>query len=229
MCIYNPERETRIEVDASGYATGAILSQKQDNGKFHPIAYHSESMSDAERNYEIYDKEMLAIIRALQAWRHYLEGLPSKFDILSDHKNLEYWRVAQNLTCRQARWALYLSRFDFVITHRSGVSNGKADGLSRRPDHQHGDEEDNLAQVMLRPEQFRILANRQGHLAVVADKALLKRIRECPDREPEVIEALKKVEQLGPARLRNDLTDWNVEQGLLLYRGKVYVPNDQDL
>ena len=131
LCIYDPERETRIEVDASGYATGAILSQKQDDGKFHPIAYHSESMSDAERNYEIYDKEMLAIIRALQAWRHYLEGLPSKFDILSDHKNLEYWRVAQNLTRRQARWALYLSRFDFVITHRSGVSNGKADALSR--------------------------------------------------------------------------------------------------
>ena len=64
---------------------------------------------------------------------------------------------------------------------------------------------------------------------MVVDKTLLKRIRECPDREPEVVEALKKVEQLGPARLRNDLTDWNVEQGLLLYRGKVYVPNDQDL
>ena len=87
LCIYDPEQETRIEVDASGYATGAILSQKQDDGKFHPIAYHSESMSNAERNYEIYDKEMLAIIRALQAWRHYLEGLPSKFDILSDRKS----------------------------------------------------------------------------------------------------------------------------------------------
>ena len=87
-------------------------------------------MSDAERNYEIYDKEMLAIIRALQAWRQYLEGLPSQFEIQSDHKNLEYWRMAQNLTRRQARWALYLSRFDFIISHKPGTSNGRADALS---------------------------------------------------------------------------------------------------
>ena len=97
LAIYDPNRKTRIEVDASGFATGAVLSQEGEDGKFHPIAFHSESMSDAERNYEIYDKEMLAIIRALQAWRQYLEGLPSQFEIQSDHKNLEYWRTAQNL------------------------------------------------------------------------------------------------------------------------------------
>ena len=68
--------------------------------------------------------------------------------------------------------------------------NSRADALSRCPYHQHGDDEDNLAQVMLKPERFRILANQRGHLAVVADKALLKRIRECSDREPEVVEAL---------------------------------------
>ena len=82
---------------------------------------------------------------------------------------------------------------------------------------------------MLKPERFRILANQRGHLAVVADKALLKRIRECSDREPEVVEALAQLGKLAPAKLRNDLTDWNVEQGLLLYRGKVYVPKDQGL
>lgn len=229
LCIYDPERKTRVEVDASGYATGAVLSQEGDDGKFHPIAYHSELMNDAERNYEIYDKEMLAIIRALQAWRHYLEGLPSQFEIESDHKNLEYWRTAQNLTRRQARWALYLSRFDFVITHKPGVSNGRADALSRRPDYQHGDGEDNLARVVLRPEQFRILASRRGHLAVVPDKALLKRIRKCQDFEPAVVEALKHVKKLGPATLRNDLVDWNIEQDLLQYRGKIYIPNDQEL
>ena len=88
-------------------------------------------MSDAKCNYEIYNKEMLAIIRALTTWRHYLEGLPQQFEIQSDHKNLEYWRKAQHLTQRQARWALYLSRFDFVITHKPGTSNGRADALSR--------------------------------------------------------------------------------------------------
>ena len=65
LAIYDPNRKTRIEVDASGFATSAVLSQEGEDGKFHPIAFHSESMSDAERNYEIYNKEMLAIIRAL--------------------------------------------------------------------------------------------------------------------------------------------------------------------
>ena len=78
--------------------TGAVL----DDGKWHPVAYHSESMNGAERNYEIYDKEMLAIIYALQAWCHYLEGFPSTIEIQLDHKNLEYWHTAQNLTRRQA-------------------------------------------------------------------------------------------------------------------------------
>ena len=67
LTIYDPDHKTRVEVDASGFATGAVLSQEGEDGKFHPIAFHSESMSDAEQNYEIYDKEMLAIIRALQA------------------------------------------------------------------------------------------------------------------------------------------------------------------
>ena len=96
--MYDPDHNTQVEVDASGFATGAVLSQEGEDGKWHPVVFHSESMSDAECNYEIYDKEMLAIICAFQAWCHYLEGLPSMFEIQSDHKNLEYWRTAQNLT-----------------------------------------------------------------------------------------------------------------------------------
>ena len=229
LTMYDPDRNTRLEVDASGYATGAVLSQEGDDGKWHPVAFHSESMSDAERNYEIYDKEMLAIIRALQTWRHYLEGLPSKFTIWSDHKNLEYWRTAQNLTRRQARWALYLSRFDFVIVHKPGTSNGKADALSRRPDHQHDDSDDNQGRILLSPERFRILAAKRGHMSLVPEKSLLRRIRECSDRDQVVVDALQKLDKLGPARLQSDLVDWNVEQDLLLYRGKVYVPKDQSL
>ena len=226
MCLYDPNRDTRIEVDASGYAIGGVLAQLQDDGKWHPIAYHSESMSDTERNYEIYDKEMLAIIHALTTWRHYLEGLPKTFEIQSDHKNLEYWRKAQHLTRRQARWALYLSRFDFVISHKPGTSNGRADALSRRPDHRVDDADDNLAQVVLCHDQFRVLAACRGHAAVVADKAILRQIHECPSKDAEVVDALKKIEKLGPAGLRRDLVDWNVEQGLLLYRGQVYIPKD---
>ena len=72
--------------------------QKLEDDEWHPIAYRSETMNDAERNYEIYDKEFLAIVRALEDWRHYLEGLPTTFTVISDHKNLEYWTKAQHLT-----------------------------------------------------------------------------------------------------------------------------------
>ena len=87
--------------------------QQQEDGLWHPVAYRSASMQPAERNYQIYDREMLVIIEALKDWRYFLEGLNSEFEIVSDYSNLEYWRTAQDLTRRQARWSLYLSRFNF--------------------------------------------------------------------------------------------------------------------
>ena len=94
---YRPELETRLETDASDGVVAGVLSQK--HGEYwHPVAYYSKSMSDNERNYEIHDKEMLAIIRALQEWRAELEGLQlrQRFDIFTDHKALEYFMTTKN-------------------------------------------------------------------------------------------------------------------------------------
>jgi len=110
----------------------------RDDDKWHPVAYISKSLSPAERNYDIYDKEMLAIIHALEQWRHYLEGAKHPVQILTDHKNLEYFMTAQKLNRRQARWSLFLSRFDIIMTHRPGKSSAKPDLLSRRSDHKEG-------------------------------------------------------------------------------------------
>jgi len=101
--MWDPERETRLEVDSSGFALSGIISQKLEDGLWHPIAFQSEGMAPAERNYKIYDKEMLAIIASLKDWRHFLEGLPKPFEIWSDHENLTYWKEPQNLSQRQAR------------------------------------------------------------------------------------------------------------------------------
>ena len=87
-------------------------------------------MSKASHN----NKEKLVIIRGLESWRHLLEGAKFKFEIWTDHKNLEYFIKAQKLNQRQARWALYLSRLNFTLRHVPGTKMGKADGLSRRPD-----------------------------------------------------------------------------------------------
>jgi len=107
------------------------------------VAFLSKSLNETERNYEIHDKEILAIIRGLESWRHLLEGAQSKFEIWTDHKNLEYFMKVQKLNRRQAQWALYLSRFDFTLKHIPGTRMGKADRLSRRSDWKVGVERDN--------------------------------------------------------------------------------------
>ena len=87
----------RLECDASNFATGAVLSQQQEDGTFHPIAFMSKAFTDVEQNYQIYDKEMLAIIQALEEWQHFLEGAAEQIEIRTDHKNLAYFRTAQKL------------------------------------------------------------------------------------------------------------------------------------
>jgi len=111
----------RIEADSSDFTSGAVLSQQlPGEEKWHPVAFYSKSLSLVERNYEIHDKEMLAIIRTLEEWRHFLEGARHPVEIWTDHKNLEYFMTAKKLNCHQARWSLYLVRFDFKLIHRPG-------------------------------------------------------------------------------------------------------------
>jgi hypothetical protein len=128
-------------------------SSPPEDDKWHPAAYYSKSLNAVERNYKIHDKEMLAVIRALEDWRHFLEGAHHKFEIWTDHKNLEYFMTAKKLNRRQARWSLYLSRFNFAMHHRPGHSMGKSDTLSRRADHGTG-AGDNSNVTLLRPEFF---------------------------------------------------------------------------
>ena len=107
----------QIKMDASKYATGAVLTQLDANGDRHPVSFISKTFSPAERNYEIYDRELLVIIRALEEWQHYIQGSPHTTIILSDHKNLTYYREAKKLNRQQARWSLYLSEFDVKLVH----------------------------------------------------------------------------------------------------------------
>ena len=121
-----------IEADSSDFATGAVLSQQSlETEKWHPMAFLSKSLSPVEWKYEIHDKEMLAIIRAMEEWRQFLEGAEHQFEVWTDHKNLEYFMTAKKLNRRQARWLLFLARFDFLLHHRPGKTMGKSDALSR--------------------------------------------------------------------------------------------------
>ena len=127
-------KEMRIEADISEYATRGVLSMRCENDKWRLVAFISKLLNEAERNYEIHNREMLAIIQCLEEWRHLLESAQTKFEIWSDYKNLEYFMSSQKLNRRQAKWTLYLSRFDFILKHVPESSMGRANSLSRHLD-----------------------------------------------------------------------------------------------
>jgi hypothetical protein len=134
---YRLNRATKFETDSSHGVVGAVLSQLyEEDNQWHPVALFSKTMAPAECNYGIHDKEMLAIIRVLQEYRAELEGLQreERFDILTDHRALEYFMTTKALNSRQANWAENLSRFYFMIRYRPGKGNTLADALSRRED-----------------------------------------------------------------------------------------------
>lgn len=123
--------KTWLETDSSGFAVGGTLSQEDKHGRRGVVAYFSRRLTPAEYNYPIHDKEMLAIVSCLRAWRAELRGC-GPFTILCDHKNLEYFMTKRALTERQSRWVDEITPYEFSIKYRKGIDNAAADALSRR-------------------------------------------------------------------------------------------------
>ncbi|SGY78585.1 BQ5605_C008g04896 [Microbotryum silenes-dioicae] len=132
LCHFNPLLPSIIETDASDFAISGILSQVTD-GHLRPVAFMSRKMLPAEQNYEIHDKELLAIVECIKIWRHYLEGSQHPFKIYTDHAALQYFQTKRVLTRRQARWSETVNHHKYTIEYRSGSKNNKADTLSRHP------------------------------------------------------------------------------------------------
>lgn len=154
---FDPARNIILETDASDYALAGVLSHPDPHGNLQPIAFYSRKFNDAELNYEIYDKELLAIIQCLKEWRAYCEGSSQKITIYSDHKNLEYFSTSKVLTRRQARWMEFLSHFDFEIIYRKGSLMAKPDALTRRSELQGGSKASEAApKALLQPDQLKL-------------------------------------------------------------------------
>ncbi|KAI3364400.1 hypothetical protein L3Q82_010825 [Scortum barcoo] len=134
LIMPDPERQFILEVDASDVGVGAVLSQRSlEDQKLHPCAFFSRRLSPAEKNYDIGNQELLAVKLALEEWRHWLEGSKQPFLVWTDHKNLEYNSIRQETELsRQARWSLFLTRFNFTLSYRPGSRNVKPDALSRQ-------------------------------------------------------------------------------------------------
>ncbi|KAJ6437064.1 hypothetical protein O9K51_10361 [Purpureocillium lavendulum] len=144
LAQWDPDRETVVETDSSGYVTGGALAQRSDDGLMRPVAFFSKKCTPAECNYPIHDKELLAIMRCLEHWDAELRSVES-FTVLTDHLNLRYFTKKQPLSERQARWAEMLSRYNFTIVHRPGKDAAVPDALSRREqDMPHSAEDERL-------------------------------------------------------------------------------------
>jgi hypothetical protein len=132
LSYFSLELETFLESDSSDYVSVEILSQKENDDHIRSVAYFFKTLSFAECNYEIYDKELLTIIRCFEQWRAELQSVEKSINVLTDHKSLEYFMTIKKLNRRQTRWAEFLAEFDFKIAYQSEKKNDKADSLTRR-------------------------------------------------------------------------------------------------
>ena len=138
-----------ISTDASKHTSGGVLLQKDINSDWHPCAYLSQTFGLTEHNYDIYDQELLVVMRALDAWCHYPLGSPTSVQVFMDEKNLTYFHQPCNLNCHQAQWLLDLSEFDLYFEHVPGKDPSTPNALSCQPNHIPALDTDNEAVTLL--------------------------------------------------------------------------------
>ena len=126
-----PDTPITVETDTSDYAVTGILSITCADDKIRPVAFYSQTLTAPELNYDTHDKELLAIFEAFWAWCHYLEGSGSPIDMVTNHKNLEYFSTSKVLTHRQAQWSEFLAQFHLIIHFCPGKLGTKLDALTR--------------------------------------------------------------------------------------------------
>ena len=149
----NFNKQFVLQTNASALGVGAVLLQQGDTKKLQPVEFFSATFTPTERNYDIYERELLAIMKALAHWRPYLGWTKEPFLIQTDHANLQYWKSPRNLNRRTARWHADLQDYDFVLQHIPGKTNTLPDLLSRLPTDDDG-KGDNKDVVMLPPERL---------------------------------------------------------------------------
>src|SRR5882724_1376465 len=226
-----PDTPMTVETDASDYAIAAILSITLPDGEIHPVAFHSHTLTAPELNYDTHNKELLAIFEAFQKWRHYLEGSGTPVDVVTNHKNLEYFATTKLLTRRQARWSEFLSQFNMIIRFRPGRLGTKPDALTRRWDVYPKEGDSDYAKV-----------NPQNLRPVFTQEQLTSSLRATYYSGP-VLRAvgIMDIGQLHKDILSAQRTDayisehksepqWSTdEQGLVHYDNRIWVPDSDDL
>ena len=225
---YYPDRLTTIETDTSDGVIGVVILQQDPKSRLqHPIAYFSKTIQAAELNYDIYNKEMLAIIQSLIEWRPWLQGLQTEepFLLYSDHRSLEYFMTTKKLSSRQARWAELLSRYYFRLQYRVGKANTRANALSRKA-------EDVTAQQKVIEQYYtQIMIPRQKIDQAIVDDLQLAPLEEHGYNSLRLISRILEDNRTNPdiqdlwTKAQTEQTDntQSLRDGLLLRHDKLYV------
>ena len=213
LCIPDISCPFSLMTNASLLAAGAVLMQADKGGDLHPCTYFSRTFSLAERNYDIYDRELLAVILALAEWKQYLQGTSHPISILTDHKNLSYLKDPQKLSHHQAHWSLFLQDFDIVWKVTLGTHMGPADALSHK-DHLDTTEDNTDTPILPDP----VVVN-------ALDLVLSHHIQSSSASDPFVLRALAALTDGSPLFTCASLSDWSFDNGHLYFRNCMCVPS----
>ena len=172
-----------------------------------------------KRKYNIYDQELLAVIRGLKTWKHYLQGSPFPVKVFTNHKNLLYFKEPCKLNRRQARWMLDISNYDLRLIHVPGRELVGPDALSRRPDLIPKENNDNK-QITLLPKSL---------FVNTIDLAIANKIAKSSEKDPVILKTLQAMDKDLPTQIQSRLSNWSYNTGILSYQGRIYIPDQDNL
>jgi hypothetical protein len=194
LAHFDPDKETWVETDASDFVTAGVISQMHD-GVLRPVAFFSKKMNPAECNYMIYDKELLAIIRSFETWKPELTSVAPEnpVKVYTDHRNLEHFMTTKQLNRRQARWAEFLSEFNFKIMYRPGKDGQKPDILTRRSQDIPSDSDDNRTKHQLQT----LIQDHQIDKDIKKALCVMWSVNDVPEEEASADEESPQSEPVG--------------------------------
>ena len=238
---FDPVLHPIVEMDASDYAIAGIFLLSSDEGEVNPMAFYSCTLNGAKLNYDTHDKELLAIFEAFKNWCHYLKSPHHTVDVVTDHKNLEYFSTTKVLSRCQACWSEYLSAFNMVVRFCPGKLGEKPDSLTRQVDYylKGGDRDYMLANLQnLRPvfsqEQLATSLRATCLQDIASNAAALVNLPIL------FVDTAALVEDIKEGLLVNPIAKWELDlcvkgspsmcfslspSGLLLMDSRVYVPD----
>ncbi len=205
LIMFESEKLITLEMNASDEAIEACISQSDDKKRLHLIAFHSRKLTDAELNYEIHDKKLLAIVDSFKQWRVYLEESRHQIQVYTDHKNLLYFTITKVLNRRQIRWSKELSSYNFQIQYRKKSENSKIDVLSRRADHMTDRSQVNQT-ILQKNSDDSIVYNRQNAVTLrINNRDLEKRVKLELAKNSVAQDIIKNIENNANFEIINEI------------------------